>query len=166
MRIQEFKFGFAVSILMIVPFLLSGCEEDDICIGEGTPNLTVVFRNQLNTENQKDSLTIYRSADIGFEEADTLFEKFFTDSIKLPLAGLNTERVYFKIKRRSNSDSDILTVNYQSKSEYVSKACGFRVVYESLNYETTHQHISSLLPAESNELKDETITNLYIILGN
>lgn len=166
MRIQKFKFGFAVSMLMIVPFLLSGCEEDDICIGEGTPNLTVVFRNQLNTENQKDSLTIYRSADIGFEDADTLFEKFFTDSIKLPLAGLNTDRVYFKIKRRSNTDSDILTVNYQSKSEYVSKACGFRVVYEGLNYDTTQQHINSLLPAESNELKDETTTNLYIIFGN
>lgn len=157
---------FKLLFFIFIPLLLIGCEEDDICIGEGTPNLTVVFRNQLNSVNQKDTLSIYRSTSEDFENQDTIYQKFYTDSIKLPLYGLNSNRAYFKIKRRSNSDNDILTINYHSKSEYVSKACGFRLTYDNLNYHSTHQHINTIEPAESNELKDETITNLYIILGN
>ncbi|MDD3459479.1 MAG: DUF6452 family protein [Weeksellaceae bacterium] len=155
-----------IPILFCISFLPMGCEEDDICIGEGTPHLTVVFRNIQNTSNQMDTLSIYRSADIGFENSDTIYEKIFTDSIKLPMGGLNDERVYFKIKRRSNVDQDILTIDYQSKSEYVSKACGFRLVYENLSYQITNYHINSIVPSESNELRDESITNLYIVLDN
>lgn len=149
-----------------MPLFLSSCEEDDICIGDGTPNLTVVFRNQFNTENLRDTLSIYRSDTPDFENRDTIYQKFFTDSIKLPLGNLNNNKTYFQIKRRSNSETDILTVNYNSESEYVSKACGFRIVYDNLNYETTNHHIYYLETPENNELKNETITNLYIILDN
>lgn len=153
-------------ILLIGSMILASCEEDDICVGEGTPNLTVVFRNDFNTQNLKDTLTIYASNSIDFENSYLLYDKVFSDSLKLPLGGLNEEIIYYKIQRRSNSVSDILTVNYQPTTEYVSKACGFRLTYEGLQYQTTQNYINYLIPNESNELKDETETDLYIVLSN
>lgn len=158
------KIKFLIPFCLL--FALISCEDDDICVGNGTPNLTVVFRNSLNTANLKDTLSIYSSLNENFENQDTIFEKIFTDSIKLQLNGLNTNQTYFKIKRRSNANSDILSVGYNPESEYVSKACGFRIVYKNLEYSITQQHVSYLIPAEENELTDETTTNLTIVLAN
>ena len=80
--------------------ILTYCEEDDICVGEGTPNLTVVFRNDFNTQNLKDTLTIYASNSIDFENSYLLYDKVFSDSLKLPLGGLNEEIIYYKIQRK------------------------------------------------------------------
>lgn len=154
---------FGILIPMI--FALS-CEEDDVCVGEGTPFLTVVFRNNLGTENQSDTLTIEADISSSFENPDTIYLKSFTDSIKLPLGGLDETRTFYRIKRRSNSTTDLLTVDYTTKTEYVSKACGFRVTYENLGYTTTFNHIQAIEPSESNVLTDETTTNLFIRLSN
>jgi len=161
MKKRNIIFGIIVSVIFVV-----SCEEDDVCVGEGTPYLTVVFRNTLDTENQKDTLTIESDVTADFENPDTLYLKSFTDSIKLPLGGLDETQTFFRIKRRSNAISDVLTVNYTTQTEYVSKACGFRVVYEGLDYTTTFNHIQAIEPGESNELKDETTTNLFIRLSN
>lgn len=142
------------------------CEEDDVCVGEGTPYLTVVFRNALDTENRSDTLTIESDVTADFANADTIYLKSYTDSIKLPLGGLDETQTFFRIKRRSNSTPDVLTVNYSTQTEYVSKACGFRVTYGNLGYNTTFNYIQAIEPGESNELKDETTTNLYIRLSN
>src|SRR5690606_5787416 len=142
------------------------CEEDDVCVGEGTPYLTVVFRNPLNNGNAIDTLTIIESKTPDFAEPDTIYEKAYTDSIKLPLGGLNNNVSYFNIKKRSSAITDILQVNYTTKSTYVSKACGFRITYEGLSYETTFNQIEYINPDESNVLEDESNTNLYIIYSN
>lgn len=152
---------------MMTTGVLISCDEDDICVnGEGTPNLTVVFRNNLDSENRMDTLTIYAASTPDFENRDTLYQKFFTDSIKLPLGGLGTSNKYFSIQRRSNEIVDILTVSYDNKSEYVSKACGFRLTYDNLNYNITQNFMEYLIPEESKELKDEKITNLRIALSD
>ncbi len=161
MKKRYLIFGIIIPIIFAV-----SCEEDDVCVGEGTPYLTVVFRNTLDTENQMDTLTIEASSTVGFENPDTIYLKVFTDSIKLPLGGLDESQTFFRLRRRSNTDRDILTVNYTTQTEYVSKACGFRVVYEDLGYTTTFNHIQAIEPDESNELKDETTTNLFIRLSN
>lgn len=155
-----------IFVLLSGSIILSSCEEDDICVGEGTPNLTVVFRNDFNSQNLQDTLTIHASNTIDFENSYLIYDKVFSDSLKLPLGGLNEEVIYYKIQRRSNSVSDILKVDYQSNTEYVSKACGFRLIYEGLQYQTTQNYINYLIPNESNELKDETKTDLYIVLSN
>lgn len=146
-------------------FLILSCEEDDVCIGEGTPHLTVVFRNAFNTENLKDSLTIVSSATPDFQLTDTLYNHQLLDSIKLPLGGLAEEVSYFKIQRR-NLEPDVLTVHYLTKTNYVSKACGFRITYENLSYTTTYTNIGNLQPSESNILDSEASTNLYIVYSN
>ena len=142
------------------------CEEDDVCVGDGTPALTVVFRNYLNSSNLMDSLTIEADNTAEFTHPDTVYEKAFTDSVKLPLGGLNDNRTFFRIKRRSNSEKDILTVHYNPHSAFESKACGYRITYDNLNYETTHNRIEYLQAGESNVLENESKTNLYIILSN
>lgn len=160
------KKPFLITFLLLSIILMISCEEDDVCVGEGTPYLTVVFRNNLNTENYSDTFTIYSSSDENFTDETLLYEEVETDSIKLPLGGLNASQTFFKIQRQSNSDSDTLTVNYTTKSEFVSKACGYRITYEDLSYQTTFYHINYLEPSESNVLQDESNTNLYIALSD
>jgi hypothetical protein len=157
------KKRFLIAAIFFSIITLISCEEDDVCVGEGTPFLTVVFRNPLNTVNYADSLSIFESKTPDFTDADTIYYKEITDSVKLPLGGLNDDVSYFKIMRRSNPDTDVLKVNYNSQSSYVSKACGYRITYEGLEYETSHNLIEYLIPDESNGLEDESKTNLYVI---
>src|SRR5690606_37359165 len=96
-------------ILLIGSMILTSCEEDDICVGEGTPNLTVVFRSDVHTQDVRDTLTMYASDAIDFEKSYLLYDKVVSDSLKLPLGGLNEEIIYYKIQRRSHSVSDIFT---------------------------------------------------------
>jgi len=159
------KKGFFVLGIIFFSLWAVSCEEDDVCIGEGTPYLTVVFRNYLNNVNLKDTLTIESDLTADFSDPDTIYLKTYTDSIKLPLGGLNDNQTFFRIKRRS-STADILTVDYNSESSFESKACGYRITYDNLNYETTHNRIEYLQTAESNVLENEANTNLYIILSN
>lgn len=160
------KKRFLILGIILCSFWAISCEEDDVCVGEGTPYLTVVFRNYLNNSNLQDSLTIESDLTADFPNPDTIYLKAFTDSIKLPLGGLNDDKTFFRIKRRSSTEQDILTVNFNSKSEFESKACGYRITYDNLNYESTYNRIESLQPGESNVLEDESETNLYIILSN
>lgn len=159
------KFALIGSVILGGLFSFS-CEEDDVCVGDGTPNLTVVFRDILNQNNLKDTLTIYRANNPDFIDQALVYDKVFSDSLKLPLGGLNQTQTYFKIQRRSNSNFDVLTVGHQTQSEFVSKACGFRIIYDELSYQATQNHFQYIIPVESNQLKDESETNLYIVLGN
>lgn len=154
-----------LGLIFSMLFLLA-CEEDDVCVGEGTPSMTVVFRDILNAQNLKDTLTIYSSEDINFQNPTLIYNKVFSDSLKIPLSGLDNSKTYFTIQRRSNPMLDTLTVNHSTVSEYVSKACGFRIFYTDLSFQTTQNHIQYLISGESNELKNESKTNLFIVLGN
>lgn len=152
--------------LIFASLFAISCEEDDVCVGEGTPFLTVVFRNNLNQTNFKDSLTIHAADNIEFNNAIEVLPRTFTDSVKLPLGGLESNVTYFKIKRNDNEQSDVLTVNYATKTSYVSKACGFRLTYENLNYQSTGFYIENIIPSSSTILENEATTNLYIALSN
>jgi hypothetical protein len=160
------KKGFLFFGLALASLFAVSCEEDDVCVGEGTPYLTVVFRNNLNQINFKDSLTIHAADNMDFENAVQVLPKTLTDSVKLPLGGLESDVTYFQIKRGNNTQTDILTVNYSPKTSYVSKACGFRLTYENLNYQSTGFYIENIIPSESTILENEATTNLYIALSN
>lgn len=139
------------------------CEEDDVCVGEGTPYLTVVFKNTLDNENLTDTIIIQKLLSDG-QTVDTTYasSRAFTDSIKLALGGLDETTSYFQIRRKMTGTPDVLTVNYNTKSSYVSKACGFRITYDNLGYQSTENEIQNLVPGESNILENESATNLYI----
>lgn len=137
------------------------CEEDDVCVGEGTPNLTVVFRNSIDDTKLRDSIFI-ESLNADNVVLDTVLYWTVTDSIKLPLGGLDETTSYFQIRRKMTGTPDVLTINYNTKSSYVSKACGFRITYDNLGYQSTENEIQNLVPGESNILENESATNLYI----
>lgn len=137
------------------------CEEDDVCVGEGTPFLTVVLRYTDET-SVRDTITIQKLLSDGITVDTTLYDRVLTDSIKLPLGGLDESTSYFSIRRKLNGIPDVLTVDYNTKTSYVSKACGFRITYENLDYETTLKDIRYSTTGESNTLENESATNLYI----
>lgn len=143
------------------------CEEDDVCVGEGTPYLTVVFKNIIGDVNFTDTIIIQKLLADG-QTLDTTFvtQRIFTDSIKLALGGLDESTSFYEIRRRTTGIPDILTVNYSPKTSFVSKACGFRLTYDNLSYESTENTIRNIVPSESNVLENESATNLYIYYIN
>jgi len=158
------KIHFLLSFIFIATFTVS-CEEDDICLGgEATPALTVVIMNAETNKRQADSLYI-DLVDQNFENPIILYEGILSDSLKLPLGTLDQTSSYFKIKRKKNGVSDNLTVDYETKTSFVSKACGFKINYENVNYASTNNAIVNL-ESNSTVIENESAANLYIFYPN
>lgn len=144
---------------------VSSCEEDDVCLGsEGTPQMTVVFKSIYTQQNQSDSLYI-DLVDTNLENPINIYNGVYSDSLKLPLGVLENSNSIFRIKRRSYGLEDYLTVNYETKSVYVSKACGFKLTYDQVNYTSTTNDIINIQPVTTT-IENETVANLYVFYPN
>ncbi|MGO3689761.1 MAG: DUF6452 family protein [Psychroflexus halocasei] len=149
---------------IITLLLFSGCERDDICPEDSpkTPRLVIQFFDVSNPEILKNvpKLKIVAPGN------DTLdFDT--TSEIKLPLkTSENITEYDFIQKSLSNSPNvDRLIFDYARTNEFVSRACGFRVVY--LDFQGTlvndsNEWIKGVLVEESNiNNENETHLNIY-----
>ena len=130
--------------MSLILFWASGCERDDIC-ADGTPitpRLKInFFDNQENTPKAPAELQVSFLEEDGREIVlDTMFTQ---DSIAIPLP---TDRDSIDYIFTINSDtsqgdgnlmpnSDRLRIKFNPEEEFVSRACGFRIVYTSLSVE-------------------------------
>ncbi len=134
------------SILLLCISLLS-CERDDICSEDTatTPRLIVEFRDILDADMLKSvpSLTLFGE---GLDEATrSIVNNTNTNTVSLPLL-VGTEGVEtttrFIMRRdadldldsdpNTNSNEDILEITYVPEFVYVSRACGFKSVFNNL----------------------------------
>lgn len=156
-----FKFLIAVCFISL---LFSCGGDDDICdSGEGTPRMKVAFRNSESGKKIKlDSL--YVAVDYGSGKVQ-LGKKIAIDSVMIPLRvdDVTSTNIYF---RRSNTGTESkVTVNYTTKSSYVSPGCGVKKNYENLNSvldPTTTTPVKSI-EAGQNFIENENKTNLYLL---
>ncbi|KAA1246973.1 DUF6452 family protein [Aquimarina sp. RZ0] len=133
--------------ITVIHFSIS-CERDDICAENAatTPFLIIKFIDDVTATDTKRP----NELQIGAEGSDTVIN-FETnlDSIMIPLktdASLTNFR--FTIDSDTTDDAtipnvDMLSFQYSPQEEYVSSACGFRVIYNGLT--------NSLTPEEGGE---------------
>lgn len=131
-----------VSLLTMV--ILIGCERDDICaaVTPTTPHLIVRFYN-INARSELK--TVRRMTVTAEDNLKPIVNDKTTDSIVLPLkvdalGTMNTSR--FVIKKDidfdadenpiTNSNADIIEISYTPELIYVSRACGYKSVYNDL----------------------------------
>ncbi|GAA4272349.1 DUF6452 family protein [Aquimarina gracilis] len=130
---------FLIVVIVSIVFSNSSCERDDIC-AEGTPTtpfLIIKFidnETQIETDIKRPSELQVRA--VGFDSIIDIGT--VTDSIMIPLRTNTTSTAFeFTINSDTTNDTtppntDIISFEYEPIEEYVSSACGFRVVYNAI----------------------------------
>ena len=120
----KFRF-FWVTFIFV---LLSGCEQDDICISEvaETPEL-VILMIELESKSRK-TPPGFLIRPIG---TDSLITNSRNDSLALPLKRneSNTQFEFIINQGQENENIDTLQFNYNRWDRFISSACGFSAHY-------------------------------------
>lgn len=119
-------------ILFLVFISLLGCEKDDIC--DETQSVTPRVIIEFYDASQPSILKNVTNLEVHTEnEIDTTVVFTGVSKIKLPLNPiLQTTTYTLKLNSTivASANTDVLTFNYATKQLYVSRACGFKNVYE------------------------------------
>ena len=126
----------ALCIVLFVAF--SACEKDDFCLQNPvTPNLILRFYDNTNRETIKTVQRLY----VWSEGKDTIaaYKNINTDSVAIPLNSLAEETIY-KLKMNNtdgtaaNDKIATFTIQYTTEEQYVSRSCGYRVIFNDVNF--------------------------------
>ena len=153
---------------LIFPFLILGslltsCEnDDDVCVsGEATPRLKIKFKSADNKVLTLDSL--YLDVDYGNNNILTVVRAAKVDSALIPIrvddAGF-TELYVRKTKKGSVSK---IKLNYNTTSEYVSPACGFKRLYQNLSGSLETANPVTNVELNQNQIINENKAHLYLV---
>jgi hypothetical protein len=157
-------------ILLLVFFIgiISACEKDDFCIENPvTSKLIIDFYDDTNRETLK---KVERFSVIAVGQPDSLFTNVSTESrISIPLNSLTKETV-FKLKKNTTTngaEADNLiatfTITYDKREEFVSRSCGFKVVFNNLTFSSeTNSWITDFTPTTVINLDDQSEAHVQI----
>lgn len=143
--------------------MLTSCEnDDDVCVsGEATPRLKIKFKSADNKVLTLDSL--YLDVDYGNNNILTVVRAAKVDSALVPIrvddAGF-TELYVRKTKKGSVSK---IKLNYNTTSEYVSPACGFKRLYQNLSGSLETANPVTKVELNQNQIINENKAHLYLV---
>lgn len=136
------KFSLLVILIILIG---TSCERDDICAETTptTPHLIIRFYDIDEQDNTKQvRLLTVNGVDPEGNVLENIVTNQSTDSIVLPLRFQNENIVTasrFELKRDSDfdtdtnettfSNTDVIVVSYTPKFVYVSRACGYKSVF-------------------------------------
>ena len=157
---MKIKFFF---LLILLAFLSSCGSDDDICIGgEASPRMKIKFKTQ-SSGKLKTLDSLFIKVDYGQGPVAVFGSVLKTDSVLIPLRVDETPftKIYIGLSRTTvNSE---LVVNYTTKSEYVSPACGIKRLYENVNSQLLVPGSVVGLEQNQNQIIDENKTHLFLL---
>ena len=147
-----------VALLILVTFAFSSCEKDDICDGNTptTPRLVFEFYDRTNPSVLKNvnNLKVIgngKTEGIVFNENASDESKYLTNgkTISIPLKTDANTTTYRFILNSGNLnpaliDVDEVTFNYTSRDVFVSRACGFKVLF---TFDPSNAVVHTAIPA-------------------
>lgn len=158
-----------IPVLLIASLVLyfSSCEKDDICVDGDTPLLVIGFFDATDTTLAKEVPSLRIKEVILDDVVDTFTDRSSSlDSIGIPLR-IDSNDTSFEFIMDSDDDGttgeeigniDVLTISYQTREAFVSRACGFVANYDNL---------SITLPANSeNWIQDISIVQQTVENSN
>lgn len=182
------KFIKTLFITLVISAFLS-CERDDICPASTptTPRLIIDFLDFNNQENSKD---VFGLLAIGVGNSEVLegFSIVNTNDLTLPLktedtdtGGLASSTQYTLYKNFTFDDNgtpndttddiiggnpDVITINYNAELVFVSRACGFKTIFNNVTLTIEDDGNNWILSRQSindNQLvEDETTTHFNL----
>jgi Family of unknown function (DUF6452) len=123
-----------ILLILLVTFSFSACEKDDICDTKSTsttPKLVLEFYDIINPTAPKIVSNLGIIAD-----GVTTGLAFETGSKILVPLKIDATKVRYKFVQNgttnplTNTNTDIITINYSTKNTYVSRACGYKTTFE------------------------------------
>jgi len=166
-------------LLLIILFLVIGyysCERDDICPGSAstTPSLIIdVF--DFNSQENKKNIFGLLIAGVGRQDILPGYGIVSSNRLVLPLNTKDSETQYSLIKDAVlnedgtllSGNEDVITINYSVTPIFVSKACGYKYIFENVTIQLdetdTDPWILSRASINPNQsVEDETTTHFNI----
>ena len=122
-------------LVVLFCFVFAGCEKDDLCDGTTvtTPRVVIEFYDFSIPANSK---LVSNLKVTGIEEGSILteFEEAFTGTtISLPLRASQDNTKYSLVLNSTivaSANQDFLQFNYSRNNVYVSRACGYKTLFE------------------------------------
>jgi hypothetical protein len=160
-----------IFLLLLISIFFSSCEKDDICDANTptTPKVVIEFYDITNPTDLKDVVNLGVIAP-GFTNG---FGFTNTSSIKVPLKTFENSSVLYFIQNgsaepTSDDNSDEVVFNYTRRTEYISRACGYKTLYalDATNPVTvtpdSNNWIQNVIVTQSNiENENETHVKIY-----
>ncbi|MBL0737225.1 hypothetical protein JI750_10035 [Flavobacterium sp. GN10] len=136
-----------ISLLLLFTFGLSSCEKDDICDANTptTPRLVITFydiSNPTKTRNVSNLKVIGDGMEQGIVFNESLAEddslRYVTSgsTVSIPLKVNDTISTFKFINNSLNTTSintDVIKFRYTTQNVYVSRACGFKTIFQLKN---------------------------------
>ena len=118
-----------ILFLLFITITFSGCEKDDICIDETTPRLILEFYDISNPSNLKSVVNLLITG-----EGQTALGTFNgVSKIELPI-DITQDTTQYSLILNSTSltgaNEDSLKFNYTRQNVFVSRACGYKTIFE------------------------------------
>ena len=141
-------------LLSFIALLVSSCEKDDFCIEPVTPNMVIRFYNATNITQTKS----VENLSVNPEGLDELYSNANLDSILIPLDVTSNQIIY---NLSSESNIDIITINYDVEEIFVSRSCGFKAIFNnvSVTSDVSNDWIIGLTETLENTITIPTIDN-------
>lgn len=158
--------------IFIVFILLIGCERDDICpeSTSTTPNLIIEF---VDINNDSSPKTVNGLSVRAESIEDFVIFNSDTDNLSLPLQFADEgsiTRTRFEFTKDSNEtntepNTDIVELTYTPRFEYVSRACGYKAVFENIQITVINDGDNWILNTEvlQSLVENENETHLAIL---
>jgi len=128
-------FRIFIIILSLLLIGITACRKDDICTDEGTPDLKIKFFDAGNHATEKAVDTLYL---IALPKQDTLVAgQTKVSGLSIPL-NVNADLSKFIFVTQQNKDTVIF--HYTRETIFVSKACGYKVIFHQLNVDLQHDN--------------------------
>ena len=171
------KYTLSLLILLLISFFIA-CEKDDICVDEtaNTSNLIIEFID-IAPPNELSPVTDLLI--VGDGNALSYGVQTTTSSISIPLKVFDTTTTYRLIKEYGIDDNgtpadtsddivlgneDEIIISYTNEQVYISRACGFKNVYNNVAVINTADTDNWILNVEVlvNTIENGNETHVYI----
>jgi hypothetical protein len=129
-----------IFLILIVTILFNSCEKDDLCTPDQavTPRMVIEFKDALSPSEDKavDRIQVQEIGSSDFAPLDSTGSTSLddTENISIPLRTNSSTTSYNLILTKDGTiNSDNIDFSYVLEEEYVSRACGFRIIYNDLS---------------------------------
>lgn len=146
--------------------LFSACEKDDFCIKNPiTPNLVLRFYDA----NDRETIKPVKRLSIWVALKDTIaaYKSINIDSVAIPLNSIDSKTIYHL--KMNNSDGSIannqtatFTITYTAQEEYVSRSCGFKILFNDVTFESDNTWITDFTPETLTKIDNQNGAHVQI----
>lgn len=180
-KMKYFKYIAMVVIALAICTTIS-CERDDIC-PESTPTTPRLIIDFYDVSIQENSKNVFGLVAVGVGNDNVLdgYAIVNTNNIILPLKTDSTATQYIIYKEYTYDDNDtpddetddviggnpdVITINYSTELVFVSRACGYKTIFNNVTISIEDDGDNWILSRESindnQSVEDETATHFNL----